>query len=226
MKGKFVLALLPAVLFYISSCQKHSGDVSLKNEHDSVSYIIGYNIGTNIVSSPMTEPNIQAIAKGIEDAMAGKKLFTDQYSANSYIGTYMQKMESASREKNLMEGRAFLEKNKARKGVTTTESGLQYEVLVEGNGPRPKETDTVTVHYKGTLIDGTEFESSVDGEPATFSLNQVIPAWTEALKLMPVGSKWKIYVPTELAYGVNPRPGGKIKPNMALIFEIELLAIK
>ena len=227
MKGKFVVALLPAILFYISSCQKHMGDVTLNNEHDSVSYIIGFNIGTNIASSPMTDANIQAIAKGIQDAMDGKDLFIDQYSANAYIGAYMQKMESVSSEKNLAEGREFLEKNKVRKGVTTTESGLQYEVLVEGDGPRPTDTDTVTVHYKGSLIDGTVFESSVErGEPATFAINQVIPGWTEVLKLMPVGSKWKVYLPTELAYGANPRQGGKIQPNMALIFEIELLGIE
>jgi FKBP-type peptidyl-prolyl cis-trans isomerase FklB len=227
MKGKFVIALLPAVIFYISSCQQHIGDVALKNEHDSVSYIIGHNIGSNIAASPMTEVNVEAIAKGIQDAMDGKELFIDQYAANAYIGQYMQKIESASSEKDLAEGREFLEKNKARKGVTTTESGLQYEILVEGNGPRPKDTDTVTVHYHGTLIDGTVFDSSVErGEPATFGVNQVIPGWTEVLQLMPVGSKWKVYLPTELAYGPNPRPGGAIKPNMALIFEIELIGIE
>jgi FKBP-type peptidyl-prolyl cis-trans isomerase FklB len=227
MKGKFVIALLPAVMFYISSCQQHIGDVALKNEHDSVSYIIGHNIGTNIASSPMTEANIMAIAKGIQDALDGKELFIDQYSANAYIGQYMQKVEAASSEKYLLEGREFLEKNKSRKGVVTTESGLQYEVLVEGNGPKPTDTSTVTVHYNGTLTDGTVFESSVErGEPATFGVNQVIPGWTEVLQLMPVGSKWKVYLPTELAYGANPRPGGKIKPNMALIFEIELLGIE
>ncbi len=127
---------------------------------------------------------------------------------------------------HLEEGISFLEENKKRKGVTTTESGLQYEVLVEGDGPKPTETSSVTVHYHGTLIDGTVFDSSVErGEPAKFGVTQVIAGWTEALQLMPVGSKWKVYLPTEIAYGANPRPGGPIKPNMALIFEIELISI-
>ena len=227
MKGKFVIALLPAVLFYVSACQKHMGEVSLKTDNDSVSYIIGHNIGSNIVASPMSEANIKALAKGIQDAIDGKELFMDQYAANAYIGEYMQKMEAASGEKYLAEGTEFLEKNQQRKGVITTESGLQYEILVDGNGPKPADTSTVTVHYHGTLIDGTVFDSSVDrGEPATFNVNAVIPGWTEALKMMPVGSKWKVYIPTELAYGANPRPGGVIKPNMALIFEIELIGIE
>ena len=146
MKGSFVIALFPAVIFYISSCQQHMGNISLKTEHDSVSYIIGHNIGTNIASSPMTESNVQAIAKGIQDALDGKELFMDQYAANAYIGQYMQKIESASSEIYLTEGREFLENNKSRKGVITTESGLQYEILVEGDGPVPSDTSTVTVH--------------------------------------------------------------------------------
>ena len=226
MKGRFVIALFPAVLFNISSCQQSVGDVSLKTEHDSISYIIGHNIGTNIATSPMTEANVQAIAKGIQDAIDGKELFMDQYAANAYIGQYMQKVESASSEVYLTEGREFLENNKTRKGVITTQSGLQYEILVEGDGPIPTDTSTVTVHYHGTLIDGTVFDSSIErGEPATFSVGGVISGWTEVLQLMPVGSKWKVYLPTELGYGANPRPGGAIKPNMALIFEIELIGI-
>ena len=114
-----------------------------------------------------------------------------------------------------------------RKGVNITESGLQYEILVEGNGEKPTSESQVSVHYHGTLLDGTVFDSSVDrGEPATFGVSQVIKGWTEVLQLMPTGSKWKVYIPSELAYGANPRPGGAIKPNMALIFEIELISIK
>lgn len=226
MKGKFVIALLPAVLFYISSCQQDVGKVSLKTENDTVSYIIGHNIGTNLAASPMKEVNYMAIAKGMEDAMSKEELFMDPQMANMLVQNYMQKLEMASTTGNLAEGVEFLEKNKQRKGVTTTESGLQYEILVEGSGPKPTDTSTVTVHYHGTLIDGTVFDSSVErGEPAQFGVTQVIAGWTEALKLMPVGSKWKVFLPTEIAYGANPRPGGPIGPNMALIFEIELISI-
>lgn len=225
MKGKFVIALLPAVLFYASSCQKDVGSVPLKTEHDSVSYIIGHNIGTNLNQSPMSEINLKAIAKGMQDAMDDKDLFMDQYAANAFVGEYMQALEAKQFEGNLEEGRAFLEENGKRPGVKTTESGVQYEILVEGDGPKPSENANVTVHYHGTLIDGTEFDSSLDGEPAQFGVKQVIAGWTEILQLMPVGSKWKVFIPSELAYGANPRPGGPIEPNMALIFEIELIGI-
>jgi FKBP-type peptidyl-prolyl cis-trans isomerase len=226
MKGKFVIALLPAVLFYISSCQQDVGKVSLKTEHDTVSYIIGHNIGTNLAGSPMTEVNVQAIAAGMAAAMDEEELFMDPQMANMLVQEYMQKLESAGTEDNLAVGVEFLEENKNRMGVTTTESGLQYEILVEGNGPKPTETSNVTVHYHGTLIDGTVFDSSVErGEPAQFGVTQVIPGWTEALMLMPTGSKWKVFLPTEIAYGANPRPGGPIESNMALIFEIELISI-
>lgn len=126
---------------------------------------------------------------------------------------------------NLSAGKAFLEANKAKAGITTTASGLQYEVITQGTGPQPKPSDTVSVNYRGTLIDGTQFDSSYDrGQPAQFQLDAVIPGWTEALQLMPVGSKYRIYVPAELAYGERGA-GGQIGPNAALIFEVELLSI-
>ena len=226
MKGKFVIALLMAVGFYVSSCQKDAGKVILKTEHDSVAYIIGHNIGTNLEQSPMTEINIEAVAKGMQDAVDGNELFMDNYEANAYVTEYMQNLEASAYEGNLEEGMAYLEENKKRKGVITTESGLQYEILVEGNGPKPTDESNITVHYHGTLIDGTVFDSSVErGEPAQFGVSQVIPGWTEALKLMPVGSKWKVFLPSDIAYGESPRPGGPIEPNMALIFEIELISI-
>ena len=226
MKGKFVIALLMAVGFYVSSCQKDAGNVSLNTQHDSVAYIIGHNIGINLEQSPMTEINIEVVAKGMQDAVDGIVLFMDNYEANAYVTEYMQNLEASAYEGNLEEGMAYLEENKKRPGVITTESGLQYEILVEGDGPKPTDESNVTVHYHGTLIDGTVFDSSVDrGEPAQFGVTQVIPGWTEALKLMPVGSKWKVYLPSEIAYGSSPRPGGPIEPNMALIFEIELISI-
>jgi FKBP-type peptidyl-prolyl cis-trans isomerase FklB len=174
----------------------------------------------------MSEINISALAKGMQDALDDEELFMDQMAANAFVSEYMQRLESAENDKYLAESIAFLEQNKERKGILTTESGLQYEILVEGNGPKPADTSSVTVHYHGTLIDGTVFDSSVErGEPSSFRLNQVISGWTEVLQLMPTGSKWKVFIPSELAYGSNPRPGGPIKPNMALIFEIELISI-
>lgn len=140
------------------------------------------------------------------------------------VDTKDNSFESKSEKKIGIE---FLEKNKKRKEVKTTESGLQYEILKEGNGPKPSVSSVVKVHYTGTLIDGTKFDSSVDrGEPIEFSLNQVIAGWTEGLQLMPIGSKFKFYIPSELAYGDNPRPGGPIKPGSTLIFDVELLDFK
>jgi FKBP-type peptidyl-prolyl cis-trans isomerase FklB len=226
MKGRYFLALLPAVLFYVSSCQKGTGKVELKTEHDSASYLFGHQIGTQFANSPMTDLNIEAFINGMQDALDDKELFMDPGAVMTFLNGYMQKTEDAASEIYKIESEKFLADNMLRKGVNVTESGLQYEILVEGNGPKPTDTSTVTVHYHGTLIDGTVFDSSVErGEPATFAVNQVIPGWTEVLQLMPTGSKWKVYIPSDLAYGTNPRPGGVIKPNMALIFEIELISV-
>jgi FKBP-type peptidyl-prolyl cis-trans isomerase len=226
MKGRFFIALFPAVLFNISSCQQEIGKVELKTEHDSASYIIGHQIGTNLANSPMKEINIAALANGMQDAVDKQDLFMDPRAAEMFISEYMRKTEAEASEVYIVESEKFLAENMTRKGVEVTESGLQYEILVEGNGEKPTSESEVTVHYHGTLIDGTVFDSSVDrGEPATFGVNQVIKGWTEVLQLMPAGSKWKVYIPSELAYGANPRPGGAIKPNMALIFEIELISV-
>jgi FKBP-type peptidyl-prolyl cis-trans isomerase len=226
MKGKFFIALLPAVLFYVSSCQQEIGKVDLKTNHDSVSYIIGHQIGTQMASSPMTELNVSAVANGMQDAIDELDLFMNEDEANMLITEYMKKTEEVASEVYIVEGEKFLADNMLRKGVNVTESGLQYEILVEGNGEKPTSESQVTVHYHGTLIDGTVFDSSVDrGEPANFGVGQVIRGWTEVLQLMPTGSKWKVFIPSELAYGANPRPGGAIKPHMALIFDIELISI-
>ena len=145
--------------------------------------------------------------------------------ANELVRKFFESAGEREAQKALEEGNAFLEKNKAREGVTTTASGLQYEVITAGTGAMPVATDQVRVHYHGTLIDGKVFDSSVDrGEPVVFGVNQVIPGWTEALQLMPVGSKWKIYLPSAIAYGERGA-GGDIGPNSVLIFEVELLEI-
>jgi FKBP-type peptidyl-prolyl cis-trans isomerase FklB len=138
----------------------------------------------------------------------------------------MMQQQEAAHGQNKALGEAFLEENKKRTEVITTSSGLQYEVLTEGNGQTPGKNDTVKVHYEGTLIDGTVFDSSYKrGNPASFGVHQVIPGWTEALQLMPVGAKYRLYIPQELAYGANPHPGGAIQPFSALLFDVELIEI-
>lgn len=209
-----------------TSCNEQGGSVKLKNEIDSVSYYLGIYSGANFKQLEISNFNYDVYLKALKEAVNSKEGKVDLTKAGMYLNTYFSKAQEKSSEKYLKEGKEFLEKNKTRKGVITTASGLQYEVIKEGSGAKPKLTDKVTVHYKGTLIDGTVFESSYDNnKPAAFPLQGVIPGWTEALQLMMPGSKYKIYLPTDLAYGSRVRPGGKIKPNMALIFEIELLSI-
>ncbi len=164
MKGKLIIALLPAVLFYVSSCQQEIGKVELKTEHDSVSYIIGHDIGTQFANSPMTEINISAVANGMQDAVDEKESILDANAAQMLLSQYMRKTEETASEVYIVESEKFLADNMIRKGVNVTESGLQYEILVEGNGEKPTSESEVTVHYHGTLIDGTVFDSSVDRE--------------------------------------------------------------
>jgi FKBP-type peptidyl-prolyl cis-trans isomerase FklB len=152
-------------------------------------------------------------------------LFTPE-EANGIIQAYLDTKKHAAYGNLKLEGEKFLENNKSNKDIQTTESGLQYEIIKSGNGKRPSKVDTVSVHYHGTLIDGTVFDSSVErGTPASFGVHQVIPGWTEALQLMDIGSKYRLFIPQELAYGANPHPGGPIQPFSALIFEVELLEI-
>jgi len=154
----------------------------------------------------------------------GKAKISEE-DANALVQKFFAEAGDRESQANLEEGNKFLEENKGREGITVTESGLQYEVLTEGTGAKPTAADQVRVHYHGTLIDGTVFDSSVDrGEPAVFGVGQVIPGWTEALQLMPIGSKWKVYLPSNIAYGERGA-GGDIGPNSALIFEVELLEI-
>jgi FKBP-type peptidyl-prolyl cis-trans isomerase len=200
--------------------------------HDRASYAIGLNLGRSLKTNEI-QANPDLLLQGIRDGLSGSQaLLTDEeiqatmQSLQQQVMQAQQEKQKVVGEKNKTEGEAFLAKNKERKEVKTTASGLQYEVLKEGTGPAPKATDTVTVHYTGTLIDGTKFDSSVDrGQPATFVLNQVIPGWTEGVQLMKVGSKYKLYIPAALGYGEQGRPGSPIGPNASLIFEVELLSI-
>ena len=226
LKNLFILVFIS--VFALSSCNnliKTNGN--LKTELDTVSYALGVSISQSLQSQNLNEFNYPQFMKGIQEGMDKEEFQLTEEEANKLIQEYFKKLREASITENLEEGRAFLEENKAKEGITTTQSGLQYEVITEGEGKSPIATDTVKVHYTGTLIDGTVFDSSVErGEPAEFVLNRVIPGWTEGVQLMKEGAKYKFYIPTELAYGVRVRPGGKIQPNMALIFEVELLQVK
>lgn len=194
---------------------------------DKVSYFIGRNFGDQFKNQGIAI-DLAALTEGIKSGMAGEKpKFTQEE-----LMAAMQAFEGSMREKEAMRGQEakatgdkFLAENGKKKGVTTTASGLQYEVLKAGEGPKPQATDRVNVHYHGTLIDGKVFDSSVErGMPITFGVQEVIKGWTEALQLMPVGSKWRIFIPSQLAYG-EQGAGGDIGPNEALIFEVELIGI-
>src|SRR6266478_6307949 len=199
----------------------------LKDQKDKVSYSIGLNIGFNL-NRQNVQINPDVLTAGIKDGIAGKpQLTTDQVKeVMTAFEKDMQQKQKAAGEKNASDGAKFLEENKKKEGVKTTASGLQYKAIKEGTGAQPKATDTVKVNYRGTLINGTEFDSSYKrGEPATFPLNGVIKGWTEGLQLMKTGSKYQLFVPASLAYGeraVSPELGA----NATLIFEVELLEIK
>ena len=199
--------------------------VNAQQEMDSLSYSLGVLLGQNLQSQGFEKIDEPSLTKGIHDMLAGNEPQVSMEEANTIIQQYMEKKQAAQYEGNIAEGKAFLETNAQREEVKVTPSGLQYEVLTEGTGAKPGATDKVTVHYHGMLIDGTVFDSSVDrGQPATFGVNQVIKGWTEALQMMPEGSKWKLYIPSDLAYG--PRGAGpKIGPYATLIFEVELLKV-
>jgi FKBP-type peptidyl-prolyl cis-trans isomerase FklB len=199
----------------------------LKDQKDKVSYSIGMNIGFNL-SKQKVDINPDILAAGIKDSIAGKPLLT-QDQVKDVMAQFEKDMEQKQKqagEKNKADGAKFLEENKKKPGVKTTASGLQYKAEKEGTGTQPKPTDMVTVNYRGTLIDGTEFDSSYKrGQPATFPVNGVIKGWTEALQLMKVGSKYQLWIPSNLAYGersVSPELG----PNATLIFEVELMDAK
>ena len=224
MKKYIKIALVVSV---ISSCQnltQQKFNFDEANELERVSYSIGINVATSIKSEGLDSINSFYISKGFQDVFENKDLAINIEESNKIIGEYFNKKQDAKNQRLAIDSKAFLEKNKQKDGVMTTESGLQYLILSEGRGNNPTLNDNVTVHYHGTLIDGTIFDSSVDRkQPATFPLNGVIPGWQEALQMMSVGSKWKIFIPSELAYGESG--AGAIGPNSTLIFEVELLSI-
>lgn len=200
---------------------------------DRISYALGLSMGNNFRASGITEINVQDFADGVAAVFYGSTPKMSYDEAKAEIQAYFTEMEKKQRaaaeelgKANAVAGEAFLAENGKRVEVKTTPSGLQYEVLTEGDGPRPEANDQVEVHYTGKLIDGTVFDSSVDrGMPASFGVTQVIPGWVEALQLMKAGSKWRLFIPSNLAYGPNGAPGSPIGPNATLIFDVELLKV-
>ena len=205
----------------------------LQTQKEKLSYAIGVDMGTSLKKNAI-DVDTDLLFKGIKDALTDSKQLLTEQELRETIQTAQKELQAKQQEKmktlgekNKKEGEAFLAANKKKKGVKTLPSGLQYKVITEGKGKMPKATDTVTVNYKGTLIDGTEFDSSYKrNEPATFPVNGVIKGWTEALQLMKEGSKWELFIPADLAYGERGTMGGPIGPNAVLIFEVELLKIK
>ena len=231
-----ILILTTILLFSGNTilAQKNKKNKSgLTNELDSVSYSLGMNMAISFAKE-FPEINYEQFINGLNDNLNEKdKSAINEADVQMIIQNYFMKKQQVKQEKEkemntpkIKEGEAFLAKNGKRKNVITTESGLQYEIIVQGNGLKPTLTDKVETHYHGTLIDGTVFDSSVDrGESISFPVNGVIPGWTEALQLMPVGSKWKLYIPYQLAYGERGA-GQMIGPYSTLVFEVELISIK
>jgi FKBP-type peptidyl-prolyl cis-trans isomerase FklB len=200
---------------------------------DRISYALGLSMGNNFRASGIEQLSVEAFADGVAAVFYGAQPKMTYDAAKAEIQAYFTELEKKQRaaaeemgKKNLAEGEAFLAENAKRPEVQTTLTGLQYEVLTEGTGAQPTANDQVEVHYTGQLLDGTVFDSSVDrGIPATFGVTQVIPGWVEALQLMKAGSKWRLYIPSSLAYGPNGAPGSPIGPNSTLIFDVELLKV-
>ena len=204
----------------------------LPTEKDKVSYMIGMQMGKSL-EQVKDEVDVDVIAKAIRASAAGEKMLMDEKQAQEIAQAFGQKMQAkqiakmmADAKKNKEDGAKFLAENAKKPDVKTTASGLQYQVVTEGTGPKPKDSDVVRVHYKGSLLDGKTFDSSYDrGTPATFPLGGVIPGWREGLALMPVGSKYKLWIPASIGYGEAGTQGGPIGPNATLVFEVELLEI-
>ncbi len=193
---------------------------------ESVSYSLGILVAQNLKKQGFTDINLEEFGADIDDVLKGRPTKIEELQAQQMVQSYMKEAQAAQHKDNLDAGKAFLAENGLRGEVVTTDSGLQYEVLTPAEGRKPKATDEVTVHYHGTLIDGTVFDSSVQrGKPTSFPLNRVISGWTEGLQLMSVGSKYKFYIPYNLGYG-DQAAGAEIKPFSALIFEVELISIK
>lgn len=238
MKQKhFAKLFLPLGLIAVVSFSAHAAQVSanatpstkkstmtFKNDEDKISYIIGHQIASTIRADDI-KVNKTTLIKAIEEGLSGKQSEFSQQDTQAFMQTYLMGQQKIRGEKNTKEGEAYLAKTKSQPGVVTLASGLQYKVLSQGTGAKPKSTDTVTVDYEGTLVDGKVFDSSYQrGQPVSFPVNGVIKGWTEALQLMPEGSTWMLYIPSALAYGAQA-PSPVIGPNSTLIFKVHLISI-
>ncbi|MBU0479670.1 MAG: FKBP-type peptidyl-prolyl cis-trans isomerase [Proteobacteria bacterium] len=236
MKKRIILASILMIIPVMSGCgqqaDKSEKNIELKSFDDKVSYVLGLDIGTSLRETG-TKIDLATFYRGIEDSLNEKKILMEEADIESTKRDFSKKIQQEYEakmkglaDKNLEEGKAFFAANKDKEGVVVTESGLQYKVLVKGDGATPKATDQVKVHYRGKLLNGKEFDSSYKrDQPAAFRVNGVIRGWTEVLQLMPVGSKYEVYIPSDLAYG-DREVGPDIGPNAALVFEVELLGIE
>ncbi len=229
MKYSALILIASFTVFSFTSCdgqKKSKGEEKkITTTVDSVSYGIGATIGRNLKKDGLDSIDVELLARGIKEVFEGKELAFTPEAAQTIIQGYVAGIQAKKSEVSVAAGKKFLEDNAKKEGVVTLPSGLQYTVIKEGTGPKPGPEDKVTTHYHGTLVDGKVFDSSVDrGQPVSFAVNGVIPGWTEALQLMPVGSKWKLFIPSNLAYGERGA-GGDIGPNETLIFDVELISI-
>lgn len=230
MEVKIQWVLFLGLLILVGQVQAEEKGV-LKSQKDKVSYIIGMDIGTNLKRQSV-DINPDVLLKGVKDSLSGNKPLLTEQEIGETMAAFQKEMKAKQEEmmkktgeKNKKEGEVFLAGNKKKEGVVALPGGLQYKVIKNGSGKKPKLTDTVTTHYKSTLIDGTEFDSSYQrGQPASFQVNGVIAGWTEALQRMEEGAKWQLFVPSQLAYG--ERGAGPIGPNATLIFEVELISVQ
>lgn len=214
------------------SAQAAAQNAALATEKDRISYVLGMDIGKTL-KSMSDDIDAAVLKRAIDDALAGKPPLLDEQEVAATMQAFAQKMQAkqqaeqkAAVDRNTAAGDAFLAQNGKKRGVVTTASGLQYQVVTTGKGARPNAENTVKVNYTGTLLDGTKFDSSIDrGEPAQFPLGAVIPGWTEGLQLMPAGSKYRFWIPARLGYGDQGTPGGPIPPGSTLVFDVELLEV-
>ena len=223
--NKAVQLLIVGFAIVLSSCSNDGTDKTPETEMEKVSYSLGVNVATGVKAQGLDTIDANAVAKAFKDVFAGNDLDISEEESMQVLQDYFGKLAAEKSAQAGEAGSVYLTENGAKEGVITTESGLQYEVMTEGSGAKPTADNQVTVHYHGMLTDGTVFDSSVDrGEPAQFGVTQVIPGWVEALQLMSVGDKWKLTIPSALAYG-DKGAGGLIGPGETLVFEVELIGI-